>query len=66
MVDDVALVREICVEEATEDHNLVIRDGDTAKLGPLLVLELAIEVDELPSLLLEVIGLSEINSLDSA
>ena len=45
VVYDVALVRQVGVQEASKYHDLVVRDGHTAELTPLLVLELTVEVD---------------------
>lgn len=66
VVDDVALVRQVGVQEASEYHDLVVGNGDAAELGALLVLELAVQVDQLPGLLLHVIRLREVDPLDRA
>lgn len=65
VVDDVALVCQISVEEPAKDHDLVVADGDTSELTPLLVLELAVQVDELPRVQLHVVRLREVDALDS-
>lgn len=66
VVDNVALVCQVRVEESSKDHNLIVADGDATELRALLILELAIQVDEFPRGLLHVVGLREVDPLDRA
>ena len=66
MIDNIALVGQICVEESAKYHNLIVRNGYTAKLRPLLIRELAVEEDELPRGLLHVVRLRKVDPLDGA
>lgn len=66
MVDYIALVCQICIKEASKNHNLVIRESNAAKLRTLLVLKLSIQKDELPSLLLHEVWEGEVEPFDSA
>ena len=66
VIDDVALVCKICVQESSENHNLVIWYCYAAQLRALLVLEFSIEVYQLPALLLHIIWLSKIEPFNCA
>lgn len=66
VVNDVTLVCEVRIEESSKDHYLVVTYGNATELGPLLILELAIQVDEFPRRLLHVVGLREVDPLDGA
>ena len=66
MIDDVTLICQICIEETTENHDLIIRDCNAAQLRALLFLEVAIEEDKLPGCLLHQVWQREVESLDGA
>ena len=65
MVNNIALICKVSIQESSKNHYLIIRDSYAAQLGPLLFLELAIKINQFPSLLLHVVRLSKVDPFDS-
>ena len=45
VINDVALIRQVSIQEATKYHDFVVRDRNAAELWSLLVLTLSVEID---------------------